>query len=103
MSVLLNSDDTEREEHLDYVRELLIVNMERKLTCDDILDILFDSDAEPGSSSDGPLSESNEEAHLPENLAGCDRSEALTIPDNAGPASPSNLDIQSILSTSPGL
>ncbi|KAF4114322.1 hypothetical protein G5714_004545 [Onychostoma macrolepis] len=61
--------------------------MERKLTRDDILDILFDSDAESGSSSDGPLSESNEEAHLPENLAGCDRSVAPAIPDNAGPAS----------------
>ncbi|KAF4118064.1 hypothetical protein G5714_000115 [Onychostoma macrolepis] len=61
--------------------------MERKLTRDDILDILLDSDAESGSSSDGQLSESDEEAHLLENLAGCDRSEAPAIPDNAGPAS----------------
>ncbi|KAK2892471.1 hypothetical protein Q8A67_012459 [Cirrhinus molitorella] len=59
--------------------------MERKLTRDEILDILFD--AESGSDSDGQLSDSDEEAHLPENLACCDCSEAPAIPDNAGPAS----------------
>uniref|UniRef100_A0A8C1Q7F3 PiggyBac transposable element-derived protein domain-containing protein n=1 Tax=Cyprinus carpio TaxID=7962 RepID=A0A8C1Q7F3_CYPCA len=61
--------------------------MERKLTRDDILDILFDSDTESGSGSDRQLSDSDEEAPLPENLAGCDRSEAPPISDNAGPAS----------------
>ncbi|KAL1276326.1 hypothetical protein QQF64_035949 [Cirrhinus molitorella] len=59
--------------------------MERKLTRDEILDILFD--AESGSDSDGQLSDSDAEAHLPENLACCDCSEAPAIPDNAGPAS----------------
>ncbi|KAL1276968.1 hypothetical protein QQF64_023641 [Cirrhinus molitorella] len=61
--------------------------MERKLTRDEILDILFDSDAESSSDSDRQLSDSDEEAHLPENLACCDHSEAPAIPNNAGPAS----------------
>ncbi|RXN17129.1 piggyBac transposable element-derived 4-like protein [Labeo rohita] len=61
--------------------------MERKLTRDEILDILFDSDAESSSDSDRQLSDSDEETHLPENLSACERSEAPAIPDNAGPAS----------------
>ncbi|RXN28340.1 piggyBac transposable element-derived 4-like protein [Labeo rohita] len=61
--------------------------MERKLTRDEILDILFDSDAESSSDSDRQLSDSDEETHLPENLSACERSEVPAIPDNAGPAS----------------
>ncbi|KAK9977204.1 hypothetical protein ABG768_019025 [Culter alburnus] len=57
------------------------VKMARKRTREDILDLIFDSDAESDSGSDS-LSDSNEEAHLPENLAGCDRSEEPAIPVN---------------------
>ncbi|XP_067225208.1 piggyBac transposable element-derived protein 4-like [Chanodichthys erythropterus] len=56
--------------------------MARKLTREDILDLIFDSDAESDSGSDS-LSDSDEEARLPENLAGCYRSNEPAIPDNA--------------------